>query len=107
MAHWEVYATGGGVQKDDNNAFQKAREEEARYVQKMRASPSQAGRLFANNQLISVSPDMVVAGPADADLLIDIGPEPQIPPGQHESNGASGSAAARAASQSSLMNLLD
>ncbi|USP74996.1 uncharacterized protein yc1106_02270 [Curvularia clavata] len=106
MAHWKAYATGGGVQQDDINAFHKMKKEEARCLEKMRASTSEAGSSSASGQLISVSPEEVTTEPTDADLLIDLGSETQLPRVQHQPKRSYASAAARSQKPHS-MNLLD
>jgi helicase required for RNAi-mediated heterochromatin assembly 1 len=72
---WEAYANGG-VKEDDARVCALRKEEEARYLEQLRASTPAAGpSSFATNKLIQISPEKAAAS-RNTDLLVDIDVEP-------------------------------
>jgi helicase required for RNAi-mediated heterochromatin assembly 1 len=106
---WEEYAKGG-VQDDDAWAYALRKEEESRYLERLRASTPAAGPSSASttDKLIQISPEKVTTS-RNTDLLVDLDVEPEAPRGhQHMSHSyATAASSTVGGSGSAYTNLLD
>jgi helicase required for RNAi-mediated heterochromatin assembly 1 len=106
---WEDYAKRG-VQDDDERAYALRKEEESRYLDRLRASTPAAGPSSASttDKLIQISPEKAATS-RNADLLVDLDVEPEAPRGRHHMSHSYATAASSTVggSGSAYANLLD